>query len=123
MRDWEAGWKAVDWMIKWQTKHVAWWDEHVQKKGKDVGRGRKIDVADHRLLISVAKAEAETGISKQQVSTWGNGLKRSLYREKLFKPSHKKAMADAERHAELQTGEMEWFTPAEYVERARRVRS
>jgi hypothetical protein len=40
----------------------------------------------------------------------------------LVAVAHKKAMADsAARRTDLQTGEMEWFTPGDYIEKARRV--
>ena len=108
-------------MIEWQTNHVAWWKETVGVR-KSAGGGKHTEYnADQRSTISAAKAAAETRISQQQVSSWRNGLKRPGYREKLFKPSYTKAMADAERRAELQTGEMEWYTPALYIEKARRT--
>jgi hypothetical protein len=119
MQDWEAGWEAVDWLIEEQRLFVAWWRETVTP-GHGAGRGNK-KVADQRPFLPVDKAEDETGISKQQVSRWGNALGRPDYRVRVFKPSYAKAMAEAQRRADLQTGEMEWFTPARYIEKARLV--
>lgn len=35
MQDWEAGWKAVDWLIEEQQNFVAWWKTTVQRPGGD----------------------------------------------------------------------------------------
>jgi phage N-6-adenine-methyltransferase len=122
MGEWERGMKAAEWMTEEQTDFVAWWHAAVTP-GKSPGSNQhKRLVADQRQSITATKAEKETGISKQQVDRWGKELKRPGYQHRLFRPSHHKAMADgAQRRSDLQTGEMEWFTPALYIEKARRV--
>jgi phage N-6-adenine-methyltransferase len=120
MKKWEELWVAVDLLIKEQTEFVAWWDANV---GVRQSPGANKSNAALRSIISAAKAEEATGIAQQQVSKWRKELKVvQRYRERLRKPSYKKGMADrTDERAELQTGEMEWYTPARYIEKARRV--
>lgn len=120
MQDWEAGWEAVDWLIKEQRLFVAWWKETVQRPGGN--RQSKKHLPRSPQMLSYDDAEAKTQITHQQVSVWGKQFNRPGYRDRLFKASHAKAMADgAQRRSDLQTGEMEWFTPASYIEKARHV--
>jgi len=121
MQDWEAGWEAIDWLIEEQKQFVAWWRETVTpRKGGD--RKSKNQKPRSAFLISTTEAEKKTKIKQQQVSKWRGQIRRPGYRDRLFKASHAKAMADgAQRRADLQTGEMEWFTPALYIEKARCV--
>jgi phage N-6-adenine-methyltransferase len=117
MQDWEAGWEAVDWLIDEQRKFVGWWADTVTPNRK-----RKFVSADRGKQTSMEEAEERTGIANQQVSRWRGQIRRPGYRDRLFKASHAKAMADgAQRRSDLQTGEMEWFTPARYIEKARHV--
>jgi hypothetical protein len=118
MQEWEAGLDASRLMVSEQQKFVAWWDANVGVRQK---AHSKVN-ADQRSPLSLAKAESETKITQQQVSRWRNGLKRPDYAIRIFAESYQKAMANgAQRRAHLQTGEMEWFTPALYIEKARRV--
>jgi hypothetical protein len=117
IKDWKLGMKAARAMVEWQTKFVADWE-------KDVTPGHGGDrrkVRDRVPWLSVAQVEKETGIKKQQVSHWRNSLKNEDYWKRLIRPSHNKALADDEERYELMTGETEWFTPAEYIEKVRRV--
>ena len=60
----------------------------VGKPGPEIMRGTA--------HISFDTAETLTGITHQQVSRWRNSLRDELkYREVLFGPSYKKAMAGA----------------------------
>jgi hypothetical protein len=122
MQQWDEGMFAAEMLVQWERDFVGWWNAKVgvRKSAGNQRTGR--DNADQRSLISKAKAEAETKITQQQVSRWRNGLKRPDYAARIFSLAHKKAMADsAQRRADLQTGEMEWFTPSVYIEKARRV--
>lgn len=121
MRDWEALSDAVSWMVQEQKHFVEWWNANVGVRLSSGNNQHKRLNADLRSTYSREKAEADTGISQQQVSRWRTGLKRPDYRQRIEIPSYKKAFGIEGRRADLQTGEMEWFTPAEYVERARRV--
>jgi len=119
MQQWDDGLEAAELMAKWQRDFVGWWTHEVGVRHRPPG-GKSVN-ADLRSQLSKAKAEAETKITQQQVSRWRNGLKRPDYPARIFVAGHKKAMAGDTRRADLQTGEMEWFTPALYVEKARRV--
>lgn len=118
MEDWESGWKAVDLMIKEQRAFVGWWDNNVQRPGGD----RQSKHSPRSALMLLQDAERETGVKQQRVSKWrkqlGTGNK---YREALFGAAHKKAMADEHNHRAQGTGENEWYTPAKYIEMARKV--
>jgi len=122
MQEWDSCMEAAELMVAWQREFVAWWTINVgvRKSAGNQHTGR--EVAGLRSLISLAQAEAETGITKQQVSRWRNALKRPDYAMTLFGLVYRKAMAGgAQRRADLQTGEMEWYTPSLYIEKARRV--
>jgi phage N-6-adenine-methyltransferase len=122
MQQWDEGMEAALLLVQWERDFVDWWNANVGvRHGSGQGKAG-LKNADLRSLISKDKAEADTKITAQQVSRWRNGLRRPDYAARIFSIAHKKAMADsAQRRADLQTGEMEWFTPALYVEKARRV--
>jgi phage N-6-adenine-methyltransferase len=122
MEDWQAGQKAAKWMVREQKQFVAWWTATVGVRKSAGGQKLTVYNADQRSTLSVEKAEAKTKISQQQVSRWKKQLNRPGYEFRLMQPSHKKAMADgAQRRSDLQTGEMEWYTPAIYIDAARDV--
>lgn len=121
MWKWDLALVAADKMIEWQTDFVDWWKRDVGVRESAGNNQYKRSSADLRSTMSVSKAEKLTKISHQMVSHWNTRLKRPHYKTTIFKPSHVKAMATEENRAELFTGEMEWFTPAEYIERVRRV--
>lgn len=121
VKDWPTLETAVDAKIEDQREFVRWWKETV-RAAETAGR-HKVANAD-RGLLPMGAAEKRTGISQQQVSRWRNSLKdEAKYRDVLFGPSYKKAMAGvlaANRVVET-THQNEWFTPPEYIELARSV--
>jgi hypothetical protein len=122
MQQWDDGMEAAELLVQWERDFVAWWTANVGVRQSAGGQKHTVSRADLRSTLSLDKAEAETRIKHQQVSRWRNGLKRPDYAARIFAVAHKKAMADkASRRADLQTGEMEWFTPSIYIEKARRV--
>jgi hypothetical protein len=76
-----------------------------------------------RELISAAEAEERTGISQVQVSRWQTRLADEFkYRERQIQAAYRKAdLERADNFRALGTGENEWFTPAFYIELARKV--
>jgi phage N-6-adenine-methyltransferase len=118
MEEWQAGQRAAEWMVSEIRQFVAWWDAAV-----GIGNANRKRVTELK-PVSADNAEKETGISKVQVHRWRRELARPGYEARGITASHKRFLNKerlSEGRAALQTGEMEWFTPAEYVERARRV--
>jgi hypothetical protein len=124
MHEWDAAMDAAKLMVQWQHDFVAWWDANVGVRKSAGGSGTRTVPynADLRSMTSLAKAESKTKITQQQVSRWRKATVRPGYADRIFDLAYKKAMADkAQRRSDLQTGEMEWFTPSVYIEKARRV--
>lgn len=125
MELWDEGKAAAEQLAQWQEWFVAFWNAKVSKReSPGDNQHKKRSVADRGQTYSVEQAENETGIKKQQVSRWRNGLKRPDYAARIFNAAHTKGMADPDKshhRSDLQTGEAEWYTPALYIEKARRV--
>jgi hypothetical protein len=123
MREWEALFEAADWMIAEIRDFVAWWDLNVgvRKSAGGSGEHGASYNAEQRSMISREQAETETAIKQQQVSRWRTALGRPDFKARMAGPSYVKTLGDAQNRAELQTGEMEWYTPSIYVEKVRRV--
>jgi phage N-6-adenine-methyltransferase len=121
MQDWERLDVAIDEMIEFQKEFRAWWQDNVGKNwGGDRGKS-----ADRRTCLPLEEAEKKTGIRHQQVSKWNERLvNEDDYRALLFATAQRKAMAlrgQSDQRGASGTGENEWFTPAEHIERARLV--
>lgn len=120
VQDWPTLAAAVDQKIEEQQEFVRWWRETVTP-GRD--RRPNSESADRR--FQKADAESLTGISHQKVSKWAKALaKPESYRARLMGAVFRAAMMDDKEAADFNhraqgTGENEWYTPAEYVERAR----
>lgn len=116
MHDWPRLEIAVDEKIAQQEEFVRWWRESVTPN-----RDRKSENAVPRFQRS--DAEAATGITQQQVSKWAKRLQDpGKYRATLFDAAYRKAMGEdsgVENHRSMGTGENEWYTPADHVERVR----
>jgi hypothetical protein len=99
-----------------QEEFVRWWRENVKPPGP---RALNSD----RNLFSLDEAERATGIKQVQVSRWRKSLAdKEKYRDKMMLATFRKAdLAVAENHRAEGTGENEWYTPAQYLEAARRV--
>lgn len=120
VKDWPLLETAIDAKLDEQAEFCTWW-KHGPTKRHGAGRGNKNN-ADRR-YFSVEQAEQETGIKQQQVSRWNKRLaNRQTYRATLYDTAWRKAMAEkAEHRVEVNSGENEWYTPAEYIEMARQV--
>jgi hypothetical protein len=68
--------EAAELLVQWERDFVGWWTANV---GVRESPGRSKSRADLRSILSMEKAEAETGITHQQVSRWRNGLRRPDY--------------------------------------------
>jgi hypothetical protein len=117
IRDWEALEKAVDAKIEEQQKFVAWWDSAVHSAGqpeKNSPRSR---------LILCHDAERLTGMKHQRVSDLRKSLNKiDLYRQLLIAPEYRRAhLKEGDARTLLNQGEVEWYTPAKYIDMAREV--
>lgn len=125
MRNWDMLEDAIEKKLEDQEEFVRWWGEKVRRPGGD--RDENSIVAERQQWLEVDVAEELTGIQKYQVSRWRKRLQdRPAYKAALFEHAYKKAMnikaeEGDQAHRTAFTGNMEWFTPAEYVDRARRV--
>jgi hypothetical protein len=85
IEDWKALDRAIDELITEQHAFVAWWDDKVGQ-GQGPGRGKTVAKTG---LFSVTAATAQTGVSKQQVSTWrGRLAHEDIYRARLHRAAH-----------------------------------
>lgn len=127
MEKWEEVEPATDALVTRQIDFCGWWRENVRSQG------RPENVTD-TVTIFVEEAERLTGFSKMQVSRWRKalGITREVPGGKpelvdrhmvaIENAARKKAgMQPADNHRTRGTAENEWFTPENYVEKARFV--
>jgi DNA N-6-adenine-methyltransferase (Dam) len=120
MQDWDLLERAIDGKIEDQARFVEWWDENVRRPGKPSGSDVINDVLG---FLPKKDAEASTGITQQQVSSWRKALRDKLqYRQKQLDSAYRKArlIPPQDNRAEG-TGENELFTPEEFITAARAV--
>jgi len=117
IKDWPALEEAVDAKIAEQHKFIAWWKATVS-----VGESRRANRVPGSL--SLKEAEKLTGMTQQRVSDLAKRLADpEKYRLHLLGAEYRAAMLEALDNVRGTggTGENEWFTPPEYIERARQV--
>jgi hypothetical protein len=124
IQDWPTLLFAIDDMLADQRDFIAWWDEHVHRKGGE----RWLDPADRQdQQLSMDAAEGLTGIKNWQVSRWRTALKtEDAYREAIIGAARKRAGFEpqredpaAQRGQPLRDGPDFWPTPDTLIEAAR----
>lgn len=121
LRDWPLLEQAIDSKIEEQHELCRWWDERVGNPG---GAGGGVVTATVT-TISADDAEHLTGFSKMQISRIRKRLNdEDTYRANLYGAAWKKAFPEINNTDSVvgtYTGDEEWFTPKEYIEKARLV--
>jgi phage N-6-adenine-methyltransferase len=118
IKDWPRLEAAVDEKIDEQRKFVAWWTVAVSPNK------RRCSFRSETTNLSADRAEQETGISKLQVTRMRAKLADpDRYRVRLLGAGYRAAFLEIpdDVRGTTGTGENEWFTPVEYIERARSV--
>lgn len=120
LRDWPLLEKAIDAKLDEQDDVVNWWRANVTpNKGGD----RRSNQCDRPVtLVTCAEAESRLEITKKQVSRWATWLaRRDETRAQLIQAAMRRQLAEGARDVveTLNTGDMEGYTPAPYVEAAR----
>lgn len=116
VQDWPLLESAVDQKIEDQDEFVCWWKNNVRSAGNP-------SIIAESAKIGMGEALEYTGIRPDQVSRWRKHLKdKPKYRERLMSSARRKADLDAaDNHRAEGSGENEWYTPAKYIEAARKV--
>lgn len=113
-KDWPLLFEAVSIKIEDQREFVVWWADNVRPPGQG-------NIADRR-YFSLADAQRQSGITKQQVSRWRKSLEDpQAYHAKLVLAASRKANLEVAESHRVNTGEYEWYTPERYIVAARRV--
>jgi phage N-6-adenine-methyltransferase len=115
LQRWDDLQKAIDFLIECQKVILRWWDDHVRQGGRYASH-------DHE-KISNRDAQLRIGFDDSRVSRWRTAHKDlDTYRERVGTAARRKAELDAEpNRVSPNTGEFEWYTPAEYIAAAREV--
>lgn len=116
LRRWDDFEKAVDVLIECQQVILEWWRDHVRGAG-----GTPFSRVPGKM--SNADAQVKIGFSDNRLSRWRVALKNlEAYRERVRTAARRKAELEAAPNRQSpNTGEYEWYTPAEYIVAAREV--
>lgn len=119
IKDWPKLEAAVDAKLDECLKFVAWWKANVSDKGG----GNPTVPRSRDGALRMKDAEDLTGMANQRVSDLARDLSNiEKFRDYLLGTEYRAAYLEGkDRRADLQTGQMEWYTPALYIEKARRV--
>lgn len=120
VKRWDLLDDAVDQMIGLQEQLVAWWDSFVSVN-RGAGRGNK-KISDQK-SFSAEQARGITGITPVQVTRWRKRLaKPDAYHDQIVDRARRAAMAEEKEGQNVQQSmSNEHYTPAKYIESARKV--
>lgn len=117
VKDWPLLEQAVDQKMEDQSAFVAWWRTTVTP---NVGAGRGNKNQRRPGLILQSHAEAQSGITHQQVARWRQRLQDpESYKQRLYGAAWRMAMyGETVRGC---SGDNEWHTPASVIDLVRDV--
>jgi len=114
VKDWPLLEQAVEQIVEKQIELVGWWDAKVRPPGQS-------NNADLGYLF-VEELEKLTHFTQQQISKLRKKLKDvPAYRARLFGKTWAEAFGAANPHVANNSGENEWYTPADLIAAARAV--
>lgn len=119
VKRWELLEDAVGQMIGFQEQLVAWWEANVTiRKGQEGAPFRTRNGG-----VPADEAQEITGISPVQVSRWRKRLaKPEVYHDQIAERARRAAMAEEKEGQNVQQSmSSEHYTPAKYIDSARRV--
>lgn len=115
VKDWPLLEQAIDMKVEEQQELIEFWDEKVQP----AGQGRK---SPDRGYFSVDDLERLTQFTHQQISKLRKKLKDvPSYKAKLYGKAWAEAFGKTAAHVSNNSGENEWYTPADITDAAREV--
>lgn len=121
LKNWDVVRAATDAKVEEQADFVAWWKGTVTVR-QSPGRGGNKSSADRGTILTMADAEAQTGIKNQQVSRWSRDMKdMDAYKEAVYGRAYARAMEGADTVAVKWKGDNEGYTPSEEIDLVRKV--
>jgi hypothetical protein len=118
IKDWPKLEEAVEGKIQEQQKFTAWRKSVIRDEGRPAENGDGTVT-----VLSEEEINDLTGINKKQAQRIRDSLAElDLYRQLLLGPVYRRAhLKEGDARTLLNTGEVEWYTPAKYIDMAREV--